>query len=154
AHYHPFTADPLADVPVVELLTAFELAAEDLGGLCRQIPGGDLIALAHWRRAVQVAGYLNRANDLYSFVLPFLNPVTGLTRLGTREWIVKPAWKSMQQNVLRWFYQAYVNRLGIHLIELLSGRLAIGAKQYRRLTRRPHAAPSTGPDEELKPLSI
>ncbi len=33
----------------------------------------------------------------------------------------------MQQNVLRWFYQAYVNRLGVHLIELLSGRLAIGA---------------------------
>ena len=47
---------------------------------------------------------------------------------------MKPAWKSMQQNVLRWFYQAYVNRLGMHLIELLSGRLAIGAHQYRRLT--------------------
>ena len=93
-----------------------------------------MIALSHWRRAVQVAGYINRANDLYSFVLPFFNPVTGLTRLGTREWIVKPAWKSMQQNVLRWFYQAYVNRLGMHLIELMSGRLAIGAHHYRRLT--------------------
>ena len=42
----------------------------------------------------------------------------------------------MQQNVLRWFYQAYVNRLGVHLIELMSGRLAIGAEHYRRLTRR------------------
>ncbi len=95
-----------------------------------------MISLSHWRRAVQVAGYITRANDLYAFVSPFLNPITGLTRLGTREWIVKPAWKSMQQNVLRWFYQAYVNRLGMHLIELLSGRLAIGAHQYRRLTRR------------------
>ena len=50
----------------------------------------------------------------------------------------------MQQNMLRWFYQAYVNRLGTHLIELLSGRLAIGADHYRRLTRRvacPAAAP-------------
>ncbi|MFI5460646.1 MAG: GTPase [Isosphaerales bacterium] len=153
-HYHPFTANPLDDVPVVELLTAFELAAEDLAGLGRQVPGGDLIAPAHWRRAVQVAGYINKANDLYSFVLPFLNPVTGLTRLSTREWIVKPAWKSMQHNLLRWFYQAYVNRLGMHLIELLSGRLAIGASQYRRLTRRPHATLSTGPDQDLKPLSI
>ena len=79
------------------------------------------------------------ANDLYAYVSPFLNPITGLTRLGTREWIVKPAWKSMQQNVLRWFFEAYVNRLGMHLIELLSGRLAIGAHQYRRLTRRPAA---------------
>jgi hypothetical protein len=113
-----------------------------------------LISLSHWRRAVQVAGYINKANELYSFVLPFLNPVTGLTRLGTREWIVKPAWKSMQQNILRWFYEAYVNRLGIHLIELLSGRLAIGANHYRRLTRRMHAAFSTGPEAELAPLAI
>jgi hypothetical protein len=153
-HYHPFTTNPLDDVPVVELLTAFELAAEDLSGLCRQVPGGDLIALAHWRKAVQVAGYINKANDLYSFVLPFLNPVSGLARLGTREWITKPAWKSMQQNVLRWFYQAYVNRLGMHLMELLSGRLAIGAQQYRRLSRRAHAASSLPFEEEAKPLSI
>jgi len=154
AHYHPSNINPLDDVPLVELLTALELAAEDLTGLCRQIPGGDMIALAHWRKAVQVAGYINKANDLYSFVLPFLNPVTGLTRLGTREWVVKPAWKSMQHNVLRWFCQAYVNRLGMHLIELLSGRLAIGARQYRRLTRRPGFSAPAGLDEEMKPLAI
>jgi uncharacterized protein len=153
-HYHPLTAHPFDDVPVVELLTAFELAAEDLSGLCRQVPGGDMVSLSHWRRAVQVAGYITKANDLYTFVSPFLNPITGLTRLGTREWIVKPAWKSMQQNVLRWFYQAYVNRLGMHLIELLSGRLAIGAHQYRRLTRRPPADAGAGVDQELKPLVI
>ncbi len=154
AHYHPFATEPLDDVPLVELLTALELAAEDLSGLCRQVPGGDLISLSHWRRAVQVAGYINRANDLYSFVLPFLNPVTGLTRLGTREWIVKPAWKSMQQNVLRWFYEAYVNRLGMHLIELMSGRLAIGAHHYRRLTKRPRMGSSGVLGDELKPLAI
>jgi predicted GTPase len=153
-HYHPLTANPLDDVPVAELLTAFELAAEDLSSLCRQIPGGDLLALSHWRRAVQVAGYITKANDLYAFVSPFLNPITGLTRLGTRQWIVKPAWKSMQQNILRWFYQAYVNRLGMHLIELLSGRLAIGAHQYRRLTRRPTLAGATAVEPDLKPLAI
>ena len=153
-HYHPLTAHPFDDVPVVELLTAFELAAEDLSGLCRQVPGGDMISPSHWRKAVQVAGYITRANDLYAFVSPFLNPITGLTRLGTREWIVKPAWKSMQQNILRWFYEAYVNRLGMHLIELLSGRLAIGAHQYRRLTRRTAVDAGTDLDRELKPLSI
>ena len=133
-------ANPIDDVPLVELLTAFELATEDLPRLCRQVPGGDLITLSHWRTAVQVAGYISKANDLYSYLLPFLSPVGGLARWGTREWIVKPAWKDMQQNLLRWFYQAYVNRLGTHLVELLSGRLAIGTDQYRRLTRRPHAA--------------
>jgi hypothetical protein len=152
-HYHPATTNPLDDVPLVELLTAIELASEDLSKLSRQVPGGDMITLSHWRRAVQVAGYINRANDLYTYVLPFLNPVSGLARWGTRQWIVKPAWKSMQQNVLRWFYQAYVNRVGVHLIELMSGRLAIGSEQYRRLTRKGRNATSFL-DEPIGPLTI
>jgi hypothetical protein len=149
AHYHPDSAHPLDEVPVVELLTALELAAEDLARLTRQVPGGDLITLSHWRRAIQMAGYISKANDLYALVSPFLNPLSGLTRIGTRELIVKPAWKNMQQNVLRWFFQAYVNRLGVHLIELFSGRLAIGADQYRRLTRRGSLPVVHGPDEAL-----
>jgi uncharacterized protein len=153
AHYHPDSTNLLDDVPLVELLTACELAAEDLTGLCRNVPGGDLTTLSHWKRAVQLSGYISKANDLYSYLVPFLNPVGGLARLGTREWIVKPAWKSMQQNVLRWFFQAYVNRIGVHLIELLSGRLAIGANQYRRLTRRTPAFVATEADE-IGPLVI
>ena len=151
-HYHPLASNPIDDVPLVELLTALELATEDLARLCRQVPGGDIITLSHWRTAVQVAGYISKANDLYSYLLPFLSPVGGLARWGSREWIVKPAWKNMQQNMLRWFYQAYVNRLGAHLIELLSGRLAIGADHYRRLTRR-HTLALPAADE-LPPLTI
>ncbi len=148
----PLATNPIDDVPLVELLTALELATEDLARLCRQVPGGDLITLSHWRTAVQVAGYISKANDLYSYLLPFLSPVGGLARWGSREWIVKPAWKNMQQNMLRWFYQAYVNRLGAHLVELLSGRLAIGADHYRRLTRR-HTLALPAADE-LPPLTI
>jgi uncharacterized protein len=149
--YHPSASNPLDEVPLVELLTAMELAAEDLAQLSRQVPGGDMISLSHWRRAIQVAGYISKANDLYSLVSPILNPLSGLARLGTRELIVKPAWRNMQQNVLRWFYQAYVNRVGVHLIELMSGRLAIGAEQYRRLTRRTaRPAPVKTEEEPLK----
>src|SRR5689334_15366647 len=152
-HYHPLAANPIDDVPLIELMTALELATEDLARLCRQVPGGDLVTLSHWRTAVQVAGYISKANDLYSYLLPFLSPVGGLARWGTREWIVKPAWKNMQQNLLRWFYQAYVNRLGVHLIELLSGRLAIGADRYRRITRRSRVSLPTD-SEEMRPLTI
>ncbi len=153
AHYHPMAANPIDDVPLLELLTALDLATEDLSRLCRQVPGGDLVTLSHWRTAVQVAGYISKANDLYSYLLPFLSPVGGLARWGSREWIVKPAWKNMQQNMLRWFFQAYVNRLGAHLVELLSGRLVIGADHYRRLTRRGHGSmPTTG--EDVPPLTI
>ncbi len=134
--YHPLTTDPFENVPFVELLTALELAAEDLDHLCRQVPGGDLITAAHYKKAVQVAGYIQKANDIYSYLLPIIRPLSGLVRLGTQQWMVKPAWKDMQQNLLRAFFRAYVDRLGTHLIELYSGRLAIGAEQYRRLTRK------------------
>ena len=151
-HYHPIAADPIENVAVVDVLTALELAAEDLARLCRQVPGGDMITPSHWKKAVTVAGYLQRANDVYSYLLPIFSPITGLMRLGTQQWMVKPAWKNMQQNLLRWFFRAYVNRLGVHLIELYSGRLAIGAHQYRKLTGR--AAPSSAPNGELPTLRI
>ena len=136
AHYHPLTADPIERVAVVELLTALELAAEDLTRLCRQVPGGDLVTPADWKKAVVAANYIQKASDLYTYLLPLFNPVTGIPRLASQHLMVKPAWKNMQQNLLRWFFRAYVNRLGTHLIELYSGRLVIGADQYRKLTRR------------------
>ncbi|MGE3822098.1 MAG: GTPase [Isosphaeraceae bacterium] len=153
AHYHPSAEDPIDRVPVVDLLTALELAAEDLNQLCRQVPGGDLVTPDHWKKAVRMAGYFQRANDIYSYLLPIFSPVSGLVRLGTQQFMGKPAWRDMQQNLLRWFFRAYVNRLGFHMIELYSGRLTIGAQQYRRLTRR--GAHANGlMSEELPPLTI
>jgi len=136
AHYHPLSADPIERVPVIELITALELAAEDLAGLCRQVPGGDLVTPADWKRAVVAANYIQKASDLYTYLLPLINPVTGISRLASQHLMVKPAWKNMQQNVLRWFYRAFINRLGTHLVELYSGRLVIGSDQYRKLTRK------------------
>ena len=107
-----------------------------------------MITPGHWKKAVQVANYIQRANDIYSYLLPIFSPMTGLARLGSQHLMVKPAWKNMQQNLLRWFFRAYVNRLGIHLIELYSGRLAIGARQYRKLTRRGALAEASEGDEK------
>jgi predicted GTPase len=153
-HYHPLSTDPIEHVPVVELLTALELAADDLNRLCHQVPGGDLITPAHWKKAVQAAGYIQKASDIYSYLLPLFSPVTGLVRLGTQQWMVKPAWRSMQQNVLRWFFRAYVNRLGTHLIELNSGRLSIGTDRYRKLTRKLTRVEQVEAAEEPAALTI
>lgn len=135
AHYNPLSSEPLDKVSVVEMLTALELASEDLARLCRQIPGGDLVTPGDWKKAVVAANYIQKASDIYTYLLPLFNPVTGLPRLASQTMVVKPAWKNMQQNALRWFYRAYVNRLGTHFIELFSGRLVIGADRYRKLTR-------------------
>ena len=136
AHYQPLSADPIERVPVIELLTALELAAEDLSQLCRQVPGGDLVTAADWKRAIVAANYIQKASDVYTYLLPLFNPVTGVSRLASQHLMVKPAWKNMQQNLLRWFHRAFVNRLGTHLVELYSGRLVIGANGYRKLTRK------------------
>ena len=138
AHYQPLSTDPIERVPVIELLTALELAAEDMSQLCRQIPGGDLVTAADWKRAVVAANYFQKASDFYTYLLPIFNPITGVSRLASQHLMVKPAWKNMQQNLLRWFFRAYVNRLGTHLVELYSGRLVIGAVGYRKLTRKLH----------------
>ena len=152
AHYHPLSTAPIDNVPVIQLLTALELAAEDLGKLCREVPGGDMITPSFWKKAVQAAGFFQKANQVYGYLLPLFSPATGLARLGTQKLMAEPAWKNMQQNLLRWFYRAYVNRLGVHLIELYSGRLAIGADQYRKLTRR-KGSPKVG-DEAPPRLTI
>ena len=147
AHYHPLSSDPIERVPVIELLAALELAAEDLSNLCRQVPGGDLVTAADWKRAVVAAGYIQKASDVYSYLLPLFNPVTGVSRLASQHLMVKPAWKNMQQNLLRWFFRAYVNRLGTHLVELYSGRLVIGAAGYRKIVRKLHKAAPAEPGE-------
>ncbi len=154
AHYEPLAVDPLEHVPVVELLTALELATEDLTQLCRQIPGGDLLTASHWKRAVQVSGYIQKANTIYSYLLPVFQPITGLPRLAAQKLMVQPSWKNMQQNVLRWFYTAFINRLGTHLIELYSGRLSIGSDKYRRLHRKGGFVGRGDDGGELGPLVI
>lgn len=135
-HYHPESADPIDQVPIVELLTALQLAAEDLARMCRDLPGGDLVTPAHCKRAAKAAGYVQRVSDFYNVLLPVFQPLTGMARLGVQKLVVQPAWRDMQRNLLRWFFEAYLNRLGFHLVELYSGRLAAGAEAYRKISGR------------------
>src|SRR4029077_17776739 len=41
----------------------------------------------------------------------------------------------LQQNLLTWFYTAYVHRIGSYLIDLNSGRLQVGASRYQELRK-------------------
>ncbi len=135
-HYHPNAPNPIEHVPLVELLAALELAADDLGRLCKQVPAGELVTPSHLKQAVRAANWIGKLNALQTLVAPIFSPIAGLAKLGARQWMYKPAWKSLQSHALRWFFQAYVNRLGTHLVELYSGRLAIGADAYRLISRR------------------
>lgn len=146
--YHPGASKPLERVPVLEALAAIELAAEDLSRLSRQIPGSDLVTPRHVKTAIQAAGYYQKASDWYGYLLPLINPATGIPRLVSQNMMVKPAWRDMQQNLAQWFYRAFVNRVGLHLIELYSGRLVVGAERYRKLMRG--RRPGIGAEESVE----
>ncbi len=78
-HYHPFTNEPLDDVPLVELMTGDRAGrGGPFPGMCAgRFPG------ATWSRS-PTGGEPSRSPDTstgrtisYSLVLPFLNPVAG-----------------------------------------------------------------------------
>jgi predicted GTPase len=65
----------------------------------------------------------------------------------------------LQQNLLLWFYEAFVNRVGAYLIELNSGRLRVGARRYRELVQRQAAdgrtaAETPAPADQVRQVTI
>src|SRR5262249_43633954 len=65
-------------------------------------------------------------------------------------------WQLLQENVILWFYTAYVHRLGSYLIELNSGRLRAGAKRYLELQKAsgPPAPDDTEPADTVRTVAF
>ncbi|MFM7592192.1 MAG: hypothetical protein ACKO85_10395 [Isosphaeraceae bacterium] len=135
ACYYPKVENPLEKVPIIDLIVAVELAAEDLEALCRQVPAMDQLTPGHLKGLTKAIGYAQTANELYNFALPVFRPVTGLPRLVVQKLVAEPAWRQTKEGVQRWLYKAYINRLGMHLVELSSGRLRAGSAAYRKAAR-------------------
>ncbi|HEV3236309.1 MAG TPA: GTPase, partial [Gemmataceae bacterium] len=134
-HYHPGAGDPLASWTIPELLTVAELAAQDMSEIVdRYLPGGHLLTLRDWRRARQATNWYETANNLYWLVSAVFSPVNTGIRYAASQVGLSTPWRMLQNNLLIWFYSAYVHRLGTYLVELNSGRLRVGAKRYRQLT--------------------
>ena len=55
-----------------------------------------------------------------------------------------PLVNQMRGNVISWFYSSFVQRTGMHLIELNSGRLRVGADRWRELQEK--STQTTTPD--------
>ena len=151
--YYPKAENPIDKLPIVDLLVAIELAAEDLEILCRQIPGMDQVTPSHLKGLSKALGYAQTANELYNFTLPILRPVTGIPRLIVQKLVAEPALRQTREGLQRWLFRAYINRLGMHLIELSSGRLRIGSESYRKNRRQEllsqvKSPESKPPDEE------
>jgi hypothetical protein len=136
--YQPSAADPFGHLTLPEILTCGELVAHDLTALVsRYVPGSHLLTVSDLKRirgAVdQASVWYPRLRNIYWAASAFINPLkTGMQVLATKTGLA-PAFAGMQQNMLLWFYTAYLKELGRYLIELNSGRLKVGAKRYLEL---------------------
>jgi uncharacterized protein len=132
--YHPGTRDPVRKLTIPEILAVTELASHDLTELVdKYLPGGHLLTVGDWQRARQATEWYSAASKVYWAVATLFNPVQSGTRfLASQLGLSKPL-ALLQNNVILWFYTAYLQRVGTYLIELYSGRLRVGARRYREL---------------------
>lgn len=132
--YHPGARDPFGSLTVPEILAVIELVAHDLAQVVDQyVPGSHLLTINNWRRAKQATDWYSVASKIYWAVATVLAPVqTGLRFAATHLGMTTP-WRMLQENLILWFYTAYVHEVGTYLIDLHSGRLRVGASRYREL---------------------
>jgi uncharacterized protein len=134
--YHPGTGDPIGALTIPEILAVVELASHDLGVWVDQyLPAGHLLTVNNWRQARQAADLYSKASNLYWLVTALFAPVeTGLKFAASRMGLTKP-FQQLQDDLLFWFFTAYIHRVGAYLIDLNSGRLRVGASRYRELVQ-------------------
>ncbi len=149
--YHPQAADPIGALTIPEILAVIELAAHDMAELVdRYLPGGHLLSVNNWRQARQAAEWYQTASNIYWLVSALFAPInTGLRYAAAQVGLSRPL-QMLQQDLLVWFYTAYLHRLGTYLIDLNSGRLRIGARRYRALVQG-QSADGQPPPEEAEP---
>jgi hypothetical protein len=158
--YHPRVSDPVANLTIPEILAVVELASHDLGELVDQyLPGGHLLTIQNWRQAQKATEWYRTASNAYWLISAIFTPFeTGLRYAASQLGLATPL-KQLQQNLLVWFYTAYLHRLGNYLIELHSGRLRVGVRRYRELVREQQEdgkPATTAPDaaEQVKQVTI
>jgi small GTP-binding protein len=158
--YHPKVKDPIGALTIPEILAVVELAAHDMAQLVDQyLPGGHLLTVDDWRRAKQVSDWYQTANNAYWLISAVFSPInTGIRYTASKLGMSRP-FQLLQQNLLTWFYTAYVHRIGSYLIDLNSGRLRVGASRYQELIKGvTHSLPSPGVDgdaaEQIRQVTI
>jgi predicted GTPase len=155
--FYPRAKDPIESVTIPEILAVVELASRDLGDMVdKYLPGGHLLTLRNWRQAQQISDWYRTASNVYWVVAALFSPVNTALRYATSQAGISRPLELLQQNLLLWFYTAFVHRTGTYLIDLNSGRLRVGADRYRQLQEawRPRSqAPLPDGQEPLSPTS-
>jgi predicted GTPase len=145
--YHPGATDPIASLTVPEMLAVVELASRDLAEMVDQyLPGGHLLTVNDWRRARQATEWYRMASNIYWIVAGVFSPLNTAMRYAASQVGMSRPLALLQQNLIVWFYTAFVHRLGTYLVDLNSGRLRVGARRYRELLLQAQGATAAKPE--------
>jgi len=149
-HYHEQGTDHvLHPLTLVEILAVMHLAVEDLEAwVLKHIPGSHLVTIGQLQK---VPTYVN-ALDLFQKAVFVASAVVNPARLAAY-----PLWRKsgqvtfeLQNELIRTFYQRYLQQLGYYLIEMYSGRLKGGSPTYRdQFGDMASAVHATGGDTSL-----
>ena len=132
--YRPDATDPIGIVTVPEILTVIELASHDLNEMAKTyVPGSHLMTVDHWKKARKAIDWYRSASNVYWLASAVLDPIRTATRFVAAKYGMGKPLEAFQQNVILWFYAAFVRELGFYLVELYSGRLRVGTARYREL---------------------
>lgn len=133
AFYHPGSKDPFQSLTIPEILAAAQLVIEDLSELVNDyLPGNRYLTVNRWRSLGKLPEWYNAFSNLSYVISAVFGPATTASRYIVSRLIVGPAFQMMQENLLLWFYTSFINRVGMYVIEMNSGRLLSGAKTWRQ----------------------
>ncbi len=152
--YHPKTKDPIGSLTIPELLAVVELAAHDLAEMVDEyLPGGHLVTINDMRGFKKLADWYPTASNITWIISGIFSPFNTAVRYFAMKAGLSRPWQMLQENMILWFYTAYVHRLGTHLIELHSGRLRIGATRYLELQKENLRAAASTSEPNLPPTA-
>jgi predicted GTPase len=147
AFYYPQAQDPVGNLTIQEVLAVIELATHDIAErVDRYLPGSHLLTINNWRLARQATGWYRAASNLYYLIAAIFNPVNTSLRYATNKLGMSGPFLGLQQDLVLWFFVAFIERVGSYLIEVDSGRLRVGATRYRELISRYDAPEEEAPD--------
>ncbi len=151
--YRPGAKEPFGHLTLPEILACGELIMHDLTKKVNSyIPGSHIFTVDQWKQARQAIDWGQRAWNLSWLARMAVNPLNaGVQFLASKA--SGSVLDRVQENVMVWFYTAYIHEVGRYLIELNSGRLKVGAKRYLELLAAHEAPPVDGSPEPTVPTA-
>jgi predicted GTPase len=131
-HYHSGQREHAFEpLTMIEVFAVIHLAVEDLEEwMLQNVPGSDLATIGQLSQLPDLALALDGLQKIVYFASALFHPSKLLTY---------PLWRKsgrvtieIQNELIRRLYQRYLGLIGYYLIEMYSGRLRGGAKQYRQ----------------------